>query len=165
MLYLDQFNLGSYQTELDMMVGYLKDSNLVLVIGNGGSATMASHIVVDLMLLGKLSSALTDSAVLTAFSNDFLYEDVYSKQVELWPDDGVMIAISSSGNSKNITNGVVAAQKKGYTVLTFSGFSEQNELFQMGDVRVRVPSFDYGEVESSHAVMLHYLINSLKGKK
>ena len=84
------------------------------IIGNGGSAAIASHAVIDFINVGNISArTLHDSATLTCIANDYGYDNVFSKVVtcSLKPDD-LLIAISSSGESNNIVNAVDAAKKK-----------------------------------------------------
>jgi len=165
-MYFDAFQgLDQYKTELDRVAPELEASPHILIVGNGGSSAMASHMAVDLLLLGKLASALTDPAVVTALTNDFCYEDIYARQIGLWPKGGSLIAISSSGNSQNIVNAVMAAKMLDYYIVTFSGFNRPNNLCSLGHVNIHVPFTDYGIVESSHAVLLHYLINKMKGEE
>ena len=92
----------------------------VFVIGNGGSASIAQHLVCDLMNLGKPARSLSDNqSVLTALANDHGYETVFKKQLEILarPKD-VLLCFSASGSSPNIRTALVAAREKSlYTVL------------------------------------------------
>lgn len=86
----------------------------IIFIGNGGSATIASHLVVDFLKnTGMQALAFNDEALLTCISNDFGYEYVFEKPIKIFAGaDDVLVAISSSGQSRNILRGVAIAKKK-----------------------------------------------------
>ena len=134
-------------------------NNKVMVIGNGGSAAIASHIHNDLCKsLGAKALVFTETPLLTALSNDINYEMAYKMQVELWAkENDLLIAISSSGKSGNIIKAVNSAKEKKCKVITFSGFSEDNPLRQMGDINIYVPDSSYGYVEEMHSVLTHFI--------
>lgn len=136
----------------------------VYIIGNGGSAAIASHAVIDfLKMAGMKAFALLDPAVTTCISNDCGYEYVYSYQVaQFIQKDDVLIAISSSGQSLNIINAVDVAKKSKAKVITLSGFSNKNPLRRIGEYNLWLNSQDYGQVEIGHAFILHYLTDRLK---
>lgn len=131
------------------------------VIGNGGSAGIASHFSVDLINVLKIRAmTLVDSNVMTCMANDFGYEQVYSRplHVLLEPKD-LLVAISSSGASRNILQAVAVAQEKEATVLTLSGFSEGNPLREKGALNFWLPRSDYGLVEMGHFFLLHTVVD------
>ena len=133
--------------------------NKVMVIGNGGSAAIASHIHNDLCKsLGVQALVFTETPLLTALSNDINYEVAYQMQVELWAkENDLLIAISSSGESGNIIKAVNSAKERKCKVITFSGFSQNNPLRQMGDINIYVPDNSYGYVEEMHSVLTHFI--------
>ena len=131
----------------------------IMLIGNGGSASIASHIAVDLWKnCGIRATAFNDSSLLTCISNDFGYPYVFEKPIERFSDEGdLLIAISSSGASINILNGVKAAVN--CKVITMSGFKSDNPLRSMGDLNFYVPSYSYGYVEIIHLLLCHYIVD------
>jgi D-sedoheptulose 7-phosphate isomerase len=131
----------------------------VLVIGNGGSAAIASHMQTDLChSLGIRGLVFNEPPLLTALANDNGYEHAFQRLVELWADpDDVLVAISSSGRSANILNACVAARNRGASLITFSGFAADNPLRTHGDLNFYVANANYGPVESAHAVLAHHL--------
>jgi D-sedoheptulose 7-phosphate isomerase len=132
----------------------------IYLIGNGGSAAIASHICTDLLKRGHSAFTLTDPAVLTCFSNDYSYAEAYEAQLERhWTQSGTLVAISSSGKSDNIVNAAHYAKKARMTVVTLSGFKPDNPLRSIGDVNYWVPSDNYGVVEIAHLTILHSLVN------
>lgn len=135
----------------------------IMVIGNGGSAAIASHCASHFPNNGGLRiTAFNDASAVTASANDFGYENVYSSQIEAHADEGdILIAISSSGRSKNIINASEKAKDKGCAVYTFSGFDPKNPLSSMGDMNFYVPAAQYGYVECTHMNLLHFLFDMM----
>jgi D-sedoheptulose 7-phosphate isomerase len=133
----------------------------LMFVGNGGSAGICSHMATDFSKRGGLrSTAFNDGAALTCLGNDLGYENVFAKQIE-WhgrPGD-LLIAISSSGRSRNILNGVEAAEAQGCEVATFSGFEDDNPLRKKGDVNFYVRSRHYGLVEVAHQALIHAILD------
>ena len=109
--------------------------NKIIFIGNGGSAGIASHLAIDFSKNGGLRAlAFNDPSALTCLGNDLGYENVFAKQLEFHARPGdLLIAISSSGTSPNILGAVKAARARDCKVVTFSGFTEDNDLRRTGD--------------------------------
>lgn len=139
----------------------------VIYIGNGGSASIASHQAVDLWKNGGIRAiAFNDPSLLTCVGNDYGYEQVFEKPIEMFADPvDVLIAISSSGRSQNILRAVDMAKDKGCSVLTLSGFRADNPLRKKGRLNFYVPSESYGFVEISHLVLCHYLADRIMARK
>ena len=139
------------------------DRASVYVIGNGGSAAVAGHLVNDLVKVGRVRAfTLHDSSLLTCLANDFGYENAYAQALAQMALPGdVLIAISSSGRSMNIRNAAAQLWGKGGTVITLSGFAADNPLRTLGDLNVWVDSSDYGMVEVGHQFILHHLSDLL----
>jgi D-sedoheptulose 7-phosphate isomerase len=135
-----------------------------MVIGNGGSAAIASHLQNDLCkAAGMRAVVFTEAPLLTALANDDGYATAYESLVKLWASPGdLLIAISSSGRSENILRAARAARAGGCRVLTLTGFAADNPLRSMGDVNIYVPSSDYGPVEIVHAALAQFLTDALK---
>lgn len=159
-----------------------REGRQVFLIGNGGSASTASHIACDLQksTLPKLGhtespvaakhlgrfrviSLCDNTEIITAWANDVSYEVIFSEQLKtLAHEHDMLIAISASGNSPNIIRAVEVAKLKGMTVIGLSGFTG-GKLQMMADVPVHVDSHDYGIVENAHLMFGHlatkYLID------
>ncbi|MDP6831548.1 MAG: SIS domain-containing protein [Alphaproteobacteria bacterium] len=150
---------------IEHFAGYRDNGGKVMFVGNGASASIASHMALDFSKNGKVPSmAFNDAAALTALSNDEGYDQVFAKQVGYFGAQGdMLIAISSSGNSDNIIKAVRAARAKDCTVLTLSGMGEDNKLRQMGDYNLFVPSGEYGFVEVVHGGLIHALLDIFMG--
>ncbi len=135
----------------------------LMFIGNGGSASIASHMAVDFSKNGGVpAAAFNDPMFLTCLSNDLGYENVFAFQIE---QNGraadTLVAISSSGKSANILKGVAAARKRDAKVVTLSGFGADNPLRGGGDLNFYVPAAEYGYVELLHSCICHCVLDSL----
>jgi D-sedoheptulose 7-phosphate isomerase len=139
--------------------------NKLIFIGNGGSAAIASHMATDYSKNGGIRAlAFNDSSMLTCLGNDLGYDQVFAKQIELHACPGdLVIAISSSGRSPNILNGVKAARATKCTVITLSGFTPDNPLRSLGDINFYVASDRYGFVEISHLTICHAILDFICG--
>lgn len=140
-----------------------KQHRKVIFIGNGGSASVASHQAVDYWRNGNIPAiAFNDSASLTCISNDFGYEQVFSKPIAVFAQSGdILFAISSSGESTNILTGVRQAIKMNCQIITLSAFQPNNPLRQLGDLNFYVPTMAYGFAEIMHLCICHCIIDGL----
>jgi D-sedoheptulose 7-phosphate isomerase len=145
----------------DMAHAAHNSGNKIIFIGNGGSAGIASHLAIDFSKNGGLRAlAFNDAAALTCLGNDFGYESVFARQIDFHAQPGdMLVAISSSGMSANITAAVQKAQERRCTVATFSGFAPDNKLRLMGDVNFYVRSRVYGLVEIAHLSLCHAILD------
>jgi D-sedoheptulose 7-phosphate isomerase len=135
----------------------------VFVLGNGGSAAIAAHVANDLTnVSGVHADALQNMAELTCHANDYGYDQAYARLLshKMHAND-VLLAISSSGKSSNLLHAVDMARQKDAKVLTFTGFSPDNPLRQLGDLNLWLDCCDYGIVEVGHQLLLHYLTDRL----
>ena len=135
--------------------------NKVLLIGNGGSAAIASHIAIEFLKNGGIRSlALHDPAALTCLSNDLGYSNVFAEQLKVHglPGD-LLIAVSSSGQSVNILKAVEVARRQGMKIATFSGFQPDNLLRARGDTNFYVNSNEYGFVEVAHHALIQAILD------
>jgi len=130
----------------------------LFVIGNGGSAGMASHMAADACKNGHLRAmALTDAALMTATSNDLAFDQVFSLPLERLGRRGDLVtAISSSGNSPNIVRALETARSNGLHAVTLSGMRDDNRARSLGDLNFYVPLARYGWTESAHQILMHY---------
>jgi D-sedoheptulose 7-phosphate isomerase len=135
--------------------------NKIIFVGNGGSASIASHLAIDFSKNGKLRAmAFNDAAALTCLGNDLGYENVFAAQIDFHARPGdFVIAISSSGRSPNVLAAVKAARQRGCKVATFSGFTADNDLRRCGDVNFYVRAREYGFVEVAHLALCHAVLD------
>ncbi len=157
----------SFDKALDLVIQWIlrrsQEGNKIFLIGNGGSASIASHVSIDLLKNAHVPSlTLHDASLLTCISNDLGYEVVFEKPIDLLAKAGdILFSISSSGKSKNILNATRKAKQKGLVTVTFSGFSRNNPLRNLGDINFYVPSPSYGFVEIVHLGICHCIVDKL----
>lgn len=133
-------------------------------VGNGGSAAACSHLSQDVLnKLGIRSSILNDFALATCMANDYGYSQVFTRPLSVMAKKGdTLVAISSSGNSENILETVKAALDKNMKIITLSGFSEKNKLWQEpSNAAFYLPWDQYGLVEIGHEALLHAIIECM----
>ena len=142
----------------------------IFIMGNGGSASTASHFVCDLAKNTKGEGwpyfrviGLTDNmASISAYANDDGYENVFSLQLENLINDGdIVIGISASGNSPNVLNAMDLAEDYKATKIGFTGFTG-GKLGQMVDLHIHIPNNNYGQVEDLHLMLEHIIVNALQ---
>ena len=166
----DQYSLRLDRDEtitkvIELMRNGSMNGNKIIFVGNGGSASIASHMAIDYSKNGRLPAvSFNDGAALTCIGNDLGYENVFSEQIKLHAkQEDLLIAISSSGASQNILNALTEARAVGCNIITMSGFSEENPLRQLGDINWYVPSSEYGFVEITHLTLCHAILDHLMG--
>ena len=149
----------------------------IYVCGNGGSAAISNHYVVDFLkffrdktkLKPKIYSLSNNIETITAISNDINYKKIFSFQAENYCDKkDLLIIISSSGNSENIKEIIKFAKKKKIKTIGFSGF-KGGYLKKKSDISIHIDANNYGISEDAHHILMHiqlqYLIKLLKFKK
>lgn len=146
---------------LEKFTEHKKNGSSVFFIGNGGSSAIAGHMTADFMKNGGMKTySLYDNAVTTCMGNDYGYEYIFSRPLEFLLNPGdLLVAISSSGNSRNICSAIETAGSRDVEVITFTGFRPDNQAKQMGAVNVYVPSEKYGIVESVHNLVLQQIVD------
>ena len=144
----------------------------VFIMGNGGSASTASHFVCDLAKNTRNNSlphyrviGLTDNmAIFSAYANDEGYENVFAQQItNLVNPEDVVIGISASGNSPNVLNAILEAKKSNAITIAFTGF-DGGRLGQMVDINIHVNSDIIEHVEDIHLVLEHMIVKTIKEK-
>lgn len=142
-----------------------RNNRTIFMIGNGASASMASHIAADLCKNGNVNTdVFTDLALLTAIANDLGVDHLFVAPLERRARKGdMLVAISSSGCSTNIIKAALHAGRNGMTVVTFSAMAPDNPLRTLGHLNFYVPAESYGCAESAHAVLLHQWVDLMIG--
>ena len=144
----------------------------IFVCGNGGSAAIANHLVCDYIKLmrkntklkPKVISLSTNVELITAISNDFSYDKIFSDQLSYLAIKGdLLFLISSSGNSKNIVNAVKFCKKNGIKTIGLCGF-KGGYLSSNADVSLHFNCENYGLSEDSHHIVMHILMQYLRQK-
>ena len=135
----------------------------VIISVNFGSASLASHVAVDLTKAGgRRAVTFHDPGLITCYANDYGYGNWVAEAMRSYADEGdVAILISSSGCSDNILNGAATASELGLPVITFSGFDATNPLRSAGEVNFWVDSSCYNVVATPHQVWLLAMVDYL----
>jgi len=154
-----------------LISGAIKKGNKVMFCGNGGSAADSQHLAAELVvrLTGDSNrkalpgiALTTDSSVLTAGSNDFGFENVFSRQVEALGIEGdVLIILSTSGNSVNIIKAVEEARKIGLHTIGFLGYGG-GKLGTLVDLPLVIPSNDTQRIQEAHITVGHIIISLIE---
>ena len=172
--YYERYRKAIFETDVvselletkELLLKVQKNKNKVMFAGNGASATIASHAALDFTKQAKVTGqCFNEDALITAFANDFGYENWVSEAINHYGKEGdVAVLISSSGSSKNIVNAAKTAKSNGITVVTFSGFGDDNDLKSSGDINFWVESKAYNIIEHVHSIWLHTVVDMILGK-
>lgn len=157
-----QTRIAEIERSGEMICAALDQGHKILLCGNGGSAADAQHIAAELVGRFELerrawpSIALTtDTSALTALSNDFGYEEVFARQVQALASEGdVLIALSTSGASRNVINAAEAARKLNCQTIALTGGTGE-PLASLCDLSVSVPSQRTSRIQEAHITIGH----------
>lgn len=161
----------SIETAANMMTQCLINGNKILSCGNGGSAGDAQHFSSELLnRFEKERPSLpaialtTDSSTLTSIANDYSYDEVFSKQVRALGQPGdILLAISTSGNSRNVIKAMEAALARDMTIVALTGKDggEMAGLLSQQDIEIRVPSDRTARIQEVHLLVIHCLCDAI----
>ena len=142
----------------------LKKGKKILFCGNGGSASEASHIAAE--FVGRYLkergeqpaiSLTSDNSIITAISNDYSFKEIFSKQIKAIGKDGdILIALSTSGKSKNIIEAIKSAKNKRMKTILFTG-QKKFKYKKLIDIEINVPAKRVDRIQELHLVLLHNL--------
>lgn len=151
----------------EFMVQCLLSDHKVLACGNGGSANIAQQLSAKMLnRFERERPALptialtTDSSTITSISNDYSYNEIFSKQIRAIGHDGdILLVISSSGNSANIVQAIQAAHDRNMQVIALTGIDGGDcaRLMHNGDIEIRVPSDSTPRIQECHMLIIHML--------
>ncbi len=153
----------------EKIVEAYKNDNKVLICGNGGSAADAQHIAGELVGRFKMErralpciALTTDTSIMTAYANDYAFDDIFARQIEaLGNKNDILIAISTSGNSKNIIKAVEQAKSQGLIVIGFLG-KDGGQLKSLCNLNFISPSDDTPRIQECHEVVYHIICNLIE---
>ena len=150
-----------------VMSDALLSDGKILSCGNGGSAADSQHFSSELLNRFEMErpglpamALTTDASTVTSISNDYSYEEIFSKQVRaLGKPQDVLLGISTSGNSENVIRAIVAAHERGMRVVALSGRDggRMADVFAEGDVEIRVPATRTARIQEVHLLVIHCL--------
>lgn len=154
-----------------LMVSSLNKGGRIFSCGNGGSMCDAMHFAEE--LTGRYREnrkaipalAISDPGYLSCVSNDYGYSHVFSRFIDGMGNKGdVLLAISTSGNSENVINGILAAKEKGIKVIGLTG-KDGGKMANLCDVEIRAPKSDYADrAQEIHIKVIHSLIDYIERK-
>ena len=170
--YLKQYNKSIYELinnvnanlveqSVQLIQKSIKNKSKVYIVGNGGSASIASHVSVDFAKVARVpSSTFNNSNLTTCFANDYGYENWVVEAIKAYTNiNDLIILISSSGTSKNIVNAAQYCKDNNIDLITLSGFTKDNPLSTLGNVNFHIESTEYNYIEMSHHIILLALVD------
>jgi len=155
-----------------IMVDAFRANKKLLICGNGGSAADSQHIATELVSrFYKERKALDAEALtintssLTAIGNDYSFDKVFSRQIEAKGNEGdVLLGISTSGNSKNVIEGIIAAKKIGMATVSLTGENRGAQIYNLSDYCICVPSNITPRIQEAHILIGHILCEFIEEK-
>lgn len=169
---MDKLDKRLIEKAIDLIFEAYKNDKQLFIMGNGGSATTAMHFACDIgkgtIVEGKkrfrVISLNDNIALITAVSNDYGYEHVFSEQLKnLVNEKDIIIAISASGNSPNLINAIDYAKQKGAITISLVGF-DGGILKQTSDLCIHIENSIYGQIEDIHLSLCHIISQAVKEK-
>lgn len=170
-LFSDQTFQNKINQSAELIINALNQSLPILICGNGGSASDSQHIAGE--LVGRflkerkalnVRSLSTDTSIITAWSNDYSFDTIFSRQVEAYGcRKAVLLAISTSGKSKNILNAIRRAKELEMFVISLTG-DFQTEISQLSDVTIAAPSKETPRIQEIHLIAYHYLCEKIENE-
>ena len=155
----------------ERMVQCLKRDGKILACGNGGSAADCQHFSAELLNRFEMErpslaaiSLTTDTSTLTSIANDYDFDQIFSKQVRgLGHANDVLLAISTSGNSRNVLAAIEAAHEAGMTVVALTGRDggKMSELLEADDIQICVPANNTARIQEVHLLALHCICDAI----
>lgn len=163
----DDSLIRDINSAVEIIINVYKNNKKVLVAGNGGSAADAQHFSAELVSKflkdGRALNSIaltTNSSILTAIGNDYSHEYIFARQIQAYGNtDDVYLAISTSGNSKNIIKSIEEAKMQGLKVIGLTGL-KSCEMDRLCDLVIKVPSDNTPIIQESH-IMIEHLICAL----
>ncbi|MDD3861034.1 MAG: D-sedoheptulose 7-phosphate isomerase [Bacteroidales bacterium] len=165
----DKSNFENIEKAGKLIVESIQNKAKIISCGNGGSMSDAMHFAEE--LTGRFREnrqaipaiAISDPAHITCTANDFGFDYVFSRYIEaLGNNNDILLAISTSGNSKNIIEAISAAKKKGMKVIALTG-KDGGKIKDLCDVEIRVPHMGYSDrIQEIHIIIIHSLIDYIE---
>ncbi len=171
--HMDIFNqLQSFEAAVnnlaDQVEHCIKQGGKVLFMGNGGSAADSQHLAAEFVVRYKKErptmaaiALTTDTSILTAHSNDYSFDSVFSRQIEALARPGdIVIGLSTSGNSPNVIDGIEQAKKVGCITYAWTG-ENGGKLLNVADETFRMPSSETARIQEAHMLIGHWLCEEM----
>lgn len=170
-LKMEKRNINSIEAAIDILHETFKNNKKVLICGNGGSAADSQHFSAELVGRFKLRrksydaiSLTTDTSTITSIGNDFGFDKIFSRQIEgIGKKDDVLVAFSTSGNSKNIVEAIKKAKEKEIYVISFTG-NDGGSIKEISDLNINVSSNNTPRIQEIHGFYIHIICELLEKK-
>ena len=161
---LNDLDISLIDKSVELIQECKKNKGKTYIIGNGGSASIASHVSVDFAKVAKVpSNTFNNANLITCFANDYGYENWVKEAIKAYTQkNDILILISSSGNSKNIINAAKYCNQSNIPLITFSGFDKENNLAKLGNINIHINSKNYNYIEMSHHIILVSIVDIFK---
>ena len=154
---------------VEALIESSKNFSTIYTCGNGGSSSIAEHLVCDFVkgistntILQPRVFSLLSTPILTATANDISYDEVFSHQLERYGrSNDLLLSISSSGNSENIVRAIQKAKSMGILTISFVGF-DGGRVKEESDLSIHIAVNNYGLAEDSHHILMHILAQFIR---
>lgn len=164
-------NFEEIENNIEKLVDLMTENRKILICGNGGSAADSQHLATELVVKFekerkplKALALTTDTSLITATSNDYIFEKIFSRQVEALGEKGdILICFSTSGNSKNVIEAAKIGKKKGIIIVGFLG-KDGGELIKYSDIVFLVKSNKTSHIQEIHQMLYHFLCKKIDEK-
>lgn len=161
--------LQSISEAAELCISALRNGKKIMFAGNGGSAADAQHLAAELVNRFEFDrpalaaiAITTDTSVLTSVSNDYSFERVFARQIEAIGSEGdILIALSTSGNSVSIIEGLKTARAKNIPIIGLTGNSG-GKMTSLCDISIKVPSERTTRIQESHILIGHILCSEIE---
>lgn len=165
--HLNDLDFVQFEKFIDLVKKTNKKKRKIILVGNGGSAAMSSHVSVDLTKqCGIRAINFNEADLITCFGNDYGYENWIKEAINKYYDNGdLVILISSSGNSKNHVVAGNFCKRKKINLVTFTGFAGKNKLAKLGKYNFFLDSKNYNQIEMVHHIWLLLLCDYITKEK
>lgn len=157
-------SIKEINSAVNMIIKTIEKGKKIVIFGNGGSAADAQHMAAEFVgryLIERDSlpaiALTTDTSALTGIGNDYGFEKVFARQCDALVNNGdLVIAISTSGKSPNIIEGIKTSKNKNVKIILLTG-KNNNKLKHLTDITIRVPSNETPRIQESHRIIIHII--------
>ncbi len=157
-------SIKEINSAVNMIIKTIEKGKKIVIFGNGGSAADAQHMAAEFVgryLIERDSlpaiALTTDTSALTGIGNDYGFEKVFARQCDALVNNGdLVIAISTSGKSPNIIEGIKTSKNKNAKIILITG-KNNNKLKHLTDITIRVPSNETPRIQESHRIIIHII--------
>ncbi len=167
----DKLLIANIDAAARLIIAAYRKGGKTIFCGNGGSAADAQHLAAELS--GKFyldrppipaEACHVNSSFMTAFSNDFNFENAYARYIEsVGKPEDVLVAISTSGNSQNVVNALLKARESGMATIAMTGLSG-GKMREVADLLINIPSEDTPRIQEVHILVGHIICEIVEAK-